>query len=73
VPYDSGETGSPIVISGGGKNPEAMEGRPAILDVPEGKGHVLVYNFNPMHRDLNHADHRYLWNGIINWNYIVSR
>jgi len=72
VPYDSGETGKPMIVSGGGKNIEAMEGRPAILDVPDGKGHILVYNFNPMHRDLNHADHRFLWNGIINWKYIVD-
>ena len=54
----------PLVISGGGKNVDKVEGRPAILDVPEGKGHVLVYNFNPMHRDLNHSDYRFLWNGI---------
>ncbi|MCI0601525.1 hypothetical protein L0156_00775 [bacterium] len=71
--YESGETASPIVISGGGKNPEALEGRPAILDMPVGKGHVLVFNFNPMHRDMNRGDHRYLWNGILNWKYILSR
>ena len=62
----------PLVISGGGKNVDKVEGRPAILDVPEGKGHVLVYNFNPMHRDLNHSDYRFLWNGILNWDYIVN-
>ncbi len=68
--FESGETGSPIIISGGGKNPEALEGRPAILDVPIGKGSVLAFNFNPMHRDMNRVDHRYLWNGILNWKYI---
>ena len=61
------------VISGGGKKIEELEGRPAILDVPTGKGSVLVYNFNPMHRDMNRADHRYLWNAILNWKYITGR
>ena len=28
---------------------------------------VLAFNFNPMHRDLNHSDYRFLWNGILNW------
>ncbi|HJZ10756.1 MAG TPA: hypothetical protein VJ521_01315, partial [Acidobacteriota bacterium] len=58
----------PMLLSGGGKNVGALQGRPAILDVPIGKGHALIYNFNPMHRDLNHSDYRFLWNGILNWN-----
>jgi hypothetical protein len=63
-----GDTSEPIILSGGGKNPEYLEGRPAILDVPMGKGHVVAYNFNPMHRDLNYSDYRLLWNAILNWN-----
>ena len=57
----------PIIASGGGRNAEELEGRPAILDTPLGKGHVIVFNFNPMHRDLNHSDYRFLWNAILNW------
>ncbi|HEY4230133.1 MAG TPA: M14 family zinc carboxypeptidase [Thermoanaerobaculia bacterium] len=56
-----------LVVSGGGKDVEKLEGRPAILDVPAGKGRVLAFNFSPMHRDLNHSDYRFLWNGILNW------
>ena len=78
LPFDAGDdpavaNAPPILISGGGKNQSALEGRPAILDVPLGDGNVLVYNFNPMHRDMNHADSRYLYNGILNWQYITSR
>jgi hypothetical protein len=65
--FDS-STVEPMLLSGGGKNIGAMQGRPAILDFPMGKGHALIYNFNPMHRDLNHSDYRFLWNGILNWN-----
>ena len=40
--------------------------------MPVGKGHVVSFNFNPMHRDLNRGDQRLLWNAIINWQAIVS-
>jgi hypothetical protein len=63
--------GSGMVVSGGAKNEDTLEGRPAILDVPLGKGHVLAYNFNPMHRDLNRSDYRLLWNAILNWQALV--
>jgi hypothetical protein len=58
----------PFVVSGGVKKGDDLEGQPAILDLPAGKGRVLAFNFNPMHRDLNHSDYRFLWNGILNWN-----
>jgi hypothetical protein len=78
LPFDAGDdpavaSAPPILISGGGKNQRALEGRPAILDVPLSDGNVLVFNFNPMHRDMNHADSRYLYNGILNWQHITSR
>jgi len=56
-----------MVVSGGARKLENLEGFPAILDVPSGKGRVLAFNFSPMHRDLNHGDYRFLWNGILNW------
>jgi hypothetical protein len=57
-----------FVVSGGVKNADALEGYAAILDLPAGTGRVLAMNFNPMHRDLNRGDYRFLWNGILNWN-----
>jgi hypothetical protein len=59
-----------LVVSGGAVNGEKLEGRPAILAVPKGEGVVVVYNFNPMHRDLNRSDYRLLWNGILNWRHL---
>jgi hypothetical protein len=61
-----------MVVSGGARKEEALKGRPAILDVPVGKGRVLAFNFNPMHRDLNRSDYRMLWNAILNWNRILN-
>jgi len=57
----------PLLISGGIKGEEILEGRPAILDIPVGKGRVLAYNFNPVYRELNHSDYRLLWNALLNW------
>jgi hypothetical protein len=62
--------GDKLVVSGGARRVEKLEGRPAILAVPKGDGTVVVYNFNPMHRDLNRSDYRLLWNGILNWSHL---
>jgi hypothetical protein len=57
----------PMLVSGGIKGEDTLEGRPAILDIPVGNGRVLAYNFNPIHRMLNLSDHRLLWNALLNW------
>jgi hypothetical protein len=59
---------SGTLLSGGGRGIDQLKGHPAILHFPRGRGHVVAYNFNPMHRDQNHSDHRLLWNAILNWN-----
>ncbi len=65
-------SGAPFVISGQAWGESRLIGRPAILDMPVGHGHVVAFNFNPMHRDLNRGDQRLLWNAIINWQAIVA-
>jgi Zinc carboxypeptidase len=62
-----------LVVSGGIKNGDDLEGLPAVLDIPAGRGRVIAYNFNPMHRDLNRSDFRFLWNAILNWRYLLDR
>ncbi|MBV9316152.1 MAG: hypothetical protein JOZ34_01705, partial [Gammaproteobacteria bacterium] len=64
--------GAPFVVSGQAWGEENLIGRAAILDTPVGKGHVITFNFNPLHRDLNRGDQRMLWNAIINWRAIVN-
>jgi hypothetical protein len=56
-----------MLVSGAIKGEDELEGRPAILDLPVGKGRVIAFNFNPIHRDLNRSDHRFLWNALLNW------
>jgi hypothetical protein len=56
-----------MLVSGAIKNEDELEGRPAILDLPAGRGRVVAFLFNPIHRDLNRSDHRFLWNVLLNW------
>ena len=64
--------GAPFVISGQAWGEERLIGLPAILDMPVGHGHVVTFNFNPFHRDLNRGDQRLVWNAILNWEAIVN-
>jgi hypothetical protein len=60
--------GGGLVLSGFVKSPDSLDGKPAILDLPVGKGRVILYATNPLHRYLTHADFRYVYNLILNWN-----
>ena len=64
--------GAPLLVSGQVWGEAGLIGRPAVMDIPEGRGHVVVFNFNPFHRDLNRGDHRLVWNAIINWQKILA-
>jgi hypothetical protein len=64
---------APFVVSGQAWGEDNLFGRPAILDMPVGKGHVVAFNFNPLHRDMNRGDQRLLWNAILNWRAILRR
>jgi hypothetical protein len=65
--------GAPFLVSGQVWGESNLIGLPAILDTPVGAGHVVTFNFNPMHRDLNRGDQRMLWNAILNWQAIVAQ
>ena len=67
-----GKDGAPFVVSGQAWGEENLIGRPAILDMPVGRGHVVIFNFNPLYRDLNRGDQRMLWNTLINWQAILG-
>ncbi len=61
-----GEKG--MVVSGGMRGESQLKDHPAILDTPVGNGHIISYNFNGIHRDMNRGDFRLVWNAVINWN-----
>jgi hypothetical protein len=57
-----------FVLSGLVKNENEVNGKPAILDLPVGKGRVILFAFNPLYRYLNLSDFRFLYNALLNWN-----
>jgi hypothetical protein len=67
------KSGAPLLVSGQVWGERGLIGRPAIFDIPTGQGHIVAFNFNPLHRDLNRGDQRLLWNAILNWQAIVER
>ncbi|HEX3556886.1 MAG TPA: M14 family zinc carboxypeptidase [Thermoanaerobaculia bacterium] len=57
-----------LVLSGAAKGLDEIDGKPAILDLPAGKGRVILFSFNPLYRYLNLADFRFVYNALLNWN-----
>jgi hypothetical protein len=62
------EKKEPLVASGGIKGADELEGKAAILDIPTGKGRVVAFDFDPIHRYQTLSDFRLVWNAILNWN-----
>jgi hypothetical protein len=57
-----------LVLSGMVRGAKQLEGKPAILDVPRGRGRVILYSFNPLHRYLNLSDFGLVFNAVLHWN-----
>jgi hypothetical protein len=57
----------PFVLSGMVRNEQTIIGHGTIFNVPVGKGRVVAFTFDPLHRYLNHHDAPLVWNTIINW------
>ena len=47
---------------------KAIDGAPALLHQRVGKGNVVIFAWNPLHRHINHHDHAYFYNALLNWN-----
>jgi hypothetical protein len=71
---DSGQTlmrfpgGDASVQSGLMRGANEIRGRAAILDVPVGKGRVLIFSTNPCYRWQNLGEFRMLFNAVMNFN-----
>ncbi len=63
----------PLLLSGLLKGADKLERQAAILDVPVGKGRVLFYSWNPLHRHQNQHDFPFLTNALLFWNDFPKR
>lgn len=58
-----------FLLSGYANKQDELQKMGAIIDIPRNDGgRVILYSFNPMHRFLNHGDHNYVFNALLNWN-----
>jgi hypothetical protein len=64
----TGRTTKSLVLCGGIKGADEIIGKPAILDSPSSKGHMVAFDFDPIHRYLTLSDFRLVWNTLLNWN-----
>ena len=60
--------GEKSVLSGLMKGANEITNRPAIVDVPVGKGRVLMFATNPCYRWTNHGEFGMLFNSIMHFN-----
>jgi len=67
----SKEKDLPYVLSGMVRNENQIIGHGGIFQVPIGKGNLLGFTFDPLHRYLNHHDAPMVWNALMNWNKLV--
>lgn len=73
TPTASEATRDPYVLSGMVRNDDVIIGQAAVIDAPVGRGHVIAYTFNPLHRYLNQQDFALVWNALMNWNDLPAK
>ena len=54
-----------LLISGGLRNGQVLANAPAVVDVPLGDGHVVMFSFNPFWRSHTHGSYALLFNTLM--------
>jgi hypothetical protein len=62
-----------LLISGGLAAGEELAGAPALVDAPLGKGHIVLFSFNPMWRSQTHGSYFFVFNAMLNWKSLDAR
>ena len=57
-----------VFMSGLVQSPGELAGKPAIVALPTGKGTIVLFGFDPLHRFQSHGNFALVWNAIMNWN-----
>ncbi|MBK7597933.1 MAG: hypothetical protein IPJ07_05165 [Acidobacteria bacterium] len=56
-----------LLISGMLAGGSELAGRPAVIDIPVGKGHVVMFSNNPFWRHQTHGSFSLLFNAALNY------
>ena len=54
-----------LLISGGLMHGEELAGAPAVVDAPLGRGHVVLFSFNPFHRAFTTGSYALVFNAML--------
>jgi hypothetical protein len=57
-----------LCLSGIVQSQDEIKGKAAIVDVPLGKGHIVMFTFNPFWREMSHGSYMFVFNTILNYN-----
>jgi len=63
----------PYLVSGMVRNEATIIGQGAIFQVPVGKGTLIGFTFDPLHRFLNLHDAPLVWNCLMNWEQLIGK
>jgi hypothetical protein len=59
-----------LLVSGMLAGGEALANRAAIIDIPAGKGHVLLFAINPMWRMQTQGSYPFIFNAALHYNFL---
>jgi hypothetical protein len=62
-----------LLVSGMLAGGSELANRPAVVDVPSGKGHVVLFANNPMWRHQTHGSFFLLFNAILNYDHLDTK
>ena len=62
-----------LLLSGALVGGEFLAGRPALVDLSLGKGHVVLFGIRPFWRNETSGSHFLAFNAILNWNDLSAR
>jgi len=64
------EKGDKLFLSGMLDGAGELAGKPAVIDSPRGKGHVILMSINPMWRATSQGQYALVMNAIMNWDHL---
>ncbi len=59
-----------LLMSGMLRGGQALAGKPAVVDVPLGQGHIVMFAIQPFWRWETHASHALVFNTMLHWNHL---
>jgi len=59
-----------LFLSGMLEGGDEIAGKPAVIDAPRGKGHILLMSINPMWRGNTQGTYALVTNALLNWDHL---